>query len=60
MTSPGKLRGVFEMAAIKFERSESDFLILLSESIHCYEDLFFRMPRAEDFEEFLQDVVFPR
>ena len=60
MTSPGKLRGVFEQAAIKFDCAESDFLILLSEQIHCYEDLFFRMPRAEDFEEFLQDVVFPR
>ena len=34
--------------------------MLLGESINCYEDLFFRMPRAEDFEEFLQDVVFPR
>ena len=60
MTSPGKLRGVFEQAAIRFDCAESDFLVLLSEQIQCYEDLFFRMPRAEDFEEFLQDVVFPR
>ena len=60
MASSAKLQGAFENTAIRFGCSESDFLMLCSENIRCYEDLYFRMPRVEDFEDFLRDVICPK
>ncbi len=59
MATQAKLASGFKKAAINFDVAESDFLLLESLGVKNFEQLTYRLPRAENLEEFLQNKVYP-
>ena len=57
MSTNATLPVAFTKAAIKFSVAESDFLLCNARKITTFEALGYRFPKAEDFEEFLKEVV---
>ena len=57
MTSQGDIPASLRRAAIRFDVTESDFLVMQSHGIHSLNSLAFKLPKAEDLEAFLQDKL---
>eukprot|EP00435_Cladocopium_sp_Y103_P048624 s338_g14.t1 len=55
MTSQGDIPANLRRAAIRFDVTESDFLVLQHHGVHSLNALAFKVPKAEDLETFLQD-----
>ena len=55
--SQSRLESAFESGAVKFNLSESDYLVLRSDGFSCYENLFYRLPTREDLERYLEDTL---
>ena len=51
MATQATLTSAFVRAAIKFNASESDYLVLESNGIHTFEALAYRVPKADDLED---------
>lgn len=49
-----KSQTAFARAAVEIDVHESDYLVLLSEGVDCYEKMSYRFPQAGDFEDYLQ------
>ena len=59
MATQATLSSAFVRAAIKFNASESDYLVLESNGIHTFEALAYRVPKADDLEELLKMSIMP-
>ena len=58
--SQSKLETAFEAGAIKFNVSESDYLVLKSHGYSCFEDFHYRLPTKEDLEKYFEEVLHKR
>lgn len=59
MTTNASLPSAFLKAAVKFNVAESDFLLMESSGINTFESLTYRMPKAENLEEFMHGTILP-
>ena len=57
MTSQGDLPATLMRAAVQFDVAESDFLLLQHYGMHSLNAMAFKLPKAEDLEVFLKDLV---
>ena len=55
--SQSKLETAFEAGAIKFNVSESDYLVLKCHGYSCFEDFYYRLPTKEDLEKYFQEIL---
>eukprot|EP00435_Cladocopium_sp_Y103_P034639 s1626_g9.t1 len=47
----------FGRAAVNFDLNESDYLLLLKDNIKTYEDMSYRFPKMDDFDEYLKKTI---
>ena len=55
--SEAKSSLAFGRAAVNFDLNESDYLLLLHDNIKTFEDMSYRFPKMEDFEEYLKQTI---
>ena len=60
MTSQGGLPVAFVKAAVRFNVSESDFLLLGTHGIATFEALGYRLIKADDMEVFMREEIAPK
>ena len=60
MTSQGGLPVAFVKAAVRFNVSESDFLLLGTHGIATFEALAYRIIKADDMEVFMREEIAPK
>ena len=59
MATQATLPSAFTKAAIRFNVSESDFLVLGTQGIANFEALAYRVPKQEDLEDILRNTLLP-
>ena len=59
MSTQATLPSAFTKAAIRFNVSESDFLVLGTQGIANFEALAYRVPKQEDLEDILRRTLLP-
>ena len=50
----------FQRAAVRFDVTESDYLLLQHYNMHSLSSMAYKLPKAEDLENFLKDLVLDR
>ena len=58
--SEAKSALAFGRAAVNFDLNESDYLLLLYDNIKSFEDMSYRFPKMEDFEEYMKQTIRPQ
>ena len=60
MTNQGDLPVAFQRAAVRFDVTESDYLLLHHYNMFSLSSMAYKLPKAEDLEGFLKDLVLER
>ena len=60
MTNQGDLPVAFQRAAVRFDVAESDYLLLHHYNMLSLSSMAYKLPKAEDLENFLKDLVLDR